>query len=113
MTPRQYAASPPCPLIPAESPCSGAGPCGGGSASNGVSLTWFEALKMPRSYSMRNTIPLTPRLFPLLLRSKLAPRGLCPVEIEGRRYAPLTWLPPALGPYHRGGPSYGPPTQTA
>jgi hypothetical protein len=57
MTPRQYAASPPCPLIPAESPRSGAGPCGGGSASNGVALTWFEALKMPRSYSMRNTIP--------------------------------------------------------
>jgi hypothetical protein len=78
MTPGQYATRPPCPLIPVPIPCSDVGPCGGGSASSGVSRTWFEALKMSRIYSMGNLIPLTPRLFPLIPRSELTPRGLCP-----------------------------------
>jgi hypothetical protein len=54
MTPGQYAASLPCPLIPAQIPRSDVGRCGGGSGSNSVSLTLF--VKMPRSYSMRYII---------------------------------------------------------
>jgi hypothetical protein len=68
MTPAQYAASPPCRLIPAQSPRSDVGPCGGGSASNGVALTWFEALNIPTSYSMRHIPPYAasnPPLTPL------------------------------------------------